>query len=103
MITQKTVVVINDFGMGKGESTLTLKLVNTYLNMLDLGETLPMAICLYAEGVKLACNGSPVLDEFNSLVAKGVRLIVCTTQIVSTPPASVVKTVPDDSDASPAG
>jgi len=75
----KTVVVINSNGMGIGNTALTHKLVNTYLNMLDLGDILPKAICFYAEGVKLACDGSPVLDELHSLADKGVQLIICTT------------------------
>ena len=34
---------------------------------------------LYTDGVKLACEGSPVLDELKALEAKGVRLILCQT------------------------
>ncbi len=79
MNPQSVAVVVNKYGMGVGETELTHKLVTTYLNMLDLGDALPHSICLYAEGVKLACSNSPVLDELHSLVEKGVRLIVCTT------------------------
>jgi len=74
-----TVIVINNNGMGVAEPALSHKLVSTFLNMLDLGDRLPAAICLYAEGVKLAVGGSPVLEELRSLTEKGVRLIVCTT------------------------
>ncbi len=74
-----TVIVINNNGMGVAETTLAHKLVATYLNMLDLDDRLPAAVCLYAEGVKLAVGGSPVLEELQSLAAKGVRIIVCTT------------------------
>ena len=72
-------VVINNDGMGVAETALTHKLIKTYLNLLDLDDRLPEAICLYAGGVKLAVAGSPVLEELQSLEAKGVRLIVCTT------------------------
>jgi selenium metabolism protein YedF len=72
-------IVINNNGMGRAEPALGHKLVTTYLNMLDLDERLPQAICFYAEGVKLAVTGSPVLEELGSLAAKGVRLIVCST------------------------
>lgn len=75
----KTVIIINNNGMGVGDTTLTHKLVSTFLNMLDLGDTLPSVICFYAEGVKLACGRSPVLEELSSLAEKGVQLIVCTT------------------------
>jgi hypothetical protein len=36
-------------------------------------------ICFYTDGVKLACEGSTVLDELQALEEKGVRLILCQT------------------------
>ncbi len=72
-------LVINNNGMGVADPALAHKLVTTFLNLLDLDDRLPEAICLYAEGVKLAVTGSPVLEELQSLADKGVRLIVCTT------------------------
>jgi len=78
-MTSKTVVLINNNGMGHAETQLTHKLINAFLNMLDLGEKLPSAICFYADGVKLTVSGSPVLGELRSLAEKGVSLIVCTT------------------------
>ena len=75
-----TVIVINRNGMGRGDPVLTRdKLAPAFLNMLDLGEKVPAAICFYGEGVQLALDDSPVLEELRSLEAKGVRLIVCTT------------------------
>jgi len=72
-------VVINSNGMGQTDQALSHKLIRTWLNMLDLDDRLPRTICFYAEGVKLACSGSPVLEELQSLAGKGVELIVCTT------------------------
>ena len=72
-------IVINGNGMGRADTALSHKLVTTFLNMLDLDEKLPRAICLYAEGVKLTTLGSPVLEELQSLADKGVELLVCTT------------------------
>lgn len=72
-------IVVNNDGMGVAEAALSHKLVKTYLNLLDLEDRLPGAICLYAAGVKLAVSGSPVLEELRSLAAKGVQVIVCTT------------------------
>jgi intracellular sulfur oxidation DsrE/DsrF family protein len=75
-----TVIVINRGGMGHGDTALTRdKLAPAFLNMLDLGDKIPAAICFYAEGVKLALDDSPVLEELKSLESKGVDLIVCTT------------------------
>ncbi len=72
-------IVINNNGMGVADTALSHKLVTTFLNMLDLDDRLPEAICFYAEGVKLAVTGSLVLEELQSLADKGVELIVCTT------------------------
>ena len=47
--------------------------------VLDVDDKLPTAVCLYGEGVKLAIEGSPVLDELRSLADKGARVVVCTT------------------------
>lgn len=40
---------------------------------------LPGAICFYTDGVRMVCEGSPVLEALRSLEAKGVHLIACKT------------------------
>lgn len=65
--------------MGQAEPELRQKLVHTYLTMLLDNQPLPLAICLYAEGVRLAVEGSPVLDVLKSLQERGVYLIICST------------------------
>jgi intracellular sulfur oxidation DsrE/DsrF family protein len=79
MAVENVVVVINSNGMGVAEKTLSRKLVRTYLGVLDAGDILPRAVCLYAEGVKLAVKGSSVVEELEALVEKGVEVLVCTT------------------------
>ncbi len=79
MKNNNIVIIIQNNGMGQADLVLAHKLINTYLNMLDLGEHLPAAICFYAEGVRLVTGDSPVLAELRSLEAKGVQLLVCTT------------------------
>lgn len=76
---KRPVIVISNFGMGHAPTELGLKLVQTYLNLLDLDDRLPVAVCLYGEGVRLAVEGSPVIEELRSLSDKGVCLIVCST------------------------
>jgi intracellular sulfur oxidation DsrE/DsrF family protein len=78
-MSKNSVVIFNNNGMGQAEASLTHKLAKAFLNMLDLGEKLPAAICFYAEGVRLTVGQSPVLEELKSLEYKGVQLIVCTT------------------------
>ena len=75
----ETVLLITRNGMGQADPELQLKLIGTYLRLLDENNTLPAAICFYAEGVKLAVTGSPVLETLHVLEAKGVRLILCST------------------------
>ncbi|MGB8215224.1 MAG: DsrE family protein [Anaerolineales bacterium] len=36
----------------------------------------PRAICFFTEGVRLACEGSPVLEELRALEKAGVHLIL---------------------------
>jgi len=74
-----TVLMITRYGMGNAEPELMLKVLGTYLRLLDENNILPAAICFYTDGVKLAVTGSPVLDTLRSLESKGVHLILCNT------------------------
>lgn len=74
-----TVILVTRNGMGQAEPELQIKLINTYFKLLDENDVIPAAICFYTDGVKLAVEGSPVLDSLQSLSAKGVRLILCST------------------------
>ncbi|HBO33340.1 MAG TPA: sulfurtransferase-like selenium metabolism protein YedF [Anaerolineaceae bacterium] len=77
MPDSETVLLIPRYGMGNAEPDLQLKVMSTYLKLLDENNLLPAIICFYTEGVKLTVEGSPVLDVLQSLEAKGVRIIVC--------------------------
>lgn len=74
------VIVFNTQGMGTTDKpSLKENLAKTFLTLAFQMDSLPAAICFYTDGVKLACEGSPVLDELSALEAKGVRLILCQT------------------------
>jgi intracellular sulfur oxidation DsrE/DsrF family protein len=73
------IVQVTNYGMGKGDQALQLKLIGKYLELIQLNESLPNTICFYADGVKLVTEGSPVLEKLRALESKGVRLIVCST------------------------
>jgi selenium metabolism protein YedF len=75
----ETVILFTRNGMGEGDPALQQKLANTYLRLLDEHNLLPAAMCFYTEGVHLAVEGSPVLEQLQSLERKGVRLILCST------------------------
>ena len=74
------VIVFKNNGMGQtGEKPLMDKLTKTFLTLTKQNPNLPRVICFYTEGVKLACEGSSVLEELKSLEAAGVRLVLCQT------------------------
>jgi hypothetical protein len=74
-----TVIIVNNDGMGAAEEALRHKLLRVYLTMLQENGLYPGAVCFYAGGVKMAVEGSPILDLLKALEAKGVRLILCST------------------------
>lgn len=74
-----TVILIHSDGMGAAEQALRHKLLRSYLTLLRENGFYPDTICLYAEGIKMAVEGSPVLDILQDMEAAGVRLIVCGT------------------------
>lgn len=79
MPATNTVILVTRDGMGHADAELQHTLATKYFQILLDDGKLPAAICFYAEGVRLACAGSPVLDVLRALEAAGVRLIVCTT------------------------
>ena len=76
---QNTVIVLSQTSMGSGPAALCDKILSSYLNTLAEGEFLPQALLFYTEGVKLCCQGSPVLPQLKTLAEKGVRFILCRT------------------------
>lgn len=76
---KNSVVLVMSYGMGKADEKLQLTLMEKYLELLLHGGELPSALCFYTDGVKLVCEGSPVLEKLRELESKKVRLIVCST------------------------
>jgi hypothetical protein len=74
------VIVFKTDGMGiSNDQILKEKLALTFLTLTNQMDQLPKTICFYTDGVKLACEGSPVLAELTTLEESGVRLILCQT------------------------
>ncbi len=76
---KSTVILVTGEGMGRADVELQHKLMVTYLRLLVENRLLPNCICFYADGVKLAVEGSPALDTLKELEGMGVRLILCST------------------------
>jgi len=74
-----TLVVISREGMGDAEPELRMKLLTTWLTLISESGMLPGAMAFYAGGVKLAVDGSPVLELLRDLESRGVHLILCKT------------------------
>ncbi len=67
-------------GMGNTpENPLKEKFAGTFLQLLQSADPLPKTICFYTEAVKMACDGSPFIEQLKFLEEKGVRLILCQT------------------------
>ncbi len=76
---ENTLLQITHNGMGHGDEALGNTLITNYLKLILQENTLPRFICFYNSGVKLVCEGSPVLDSLQAIEQKGVKLIACKT------------------------
>jgi hypothetical protein len=79
MNMKDTVILVTNNGMGIANEPLQQLLFGKYIELLLQHESLPAALCFYTEGVRLVCEGSPVLEGLSKLEQRGVRLIVCST------------------------
>ena len=74
------VVVFKSDGMGTtAAQPLRETLARKFLSLIVDADPLPAAICFYTDGVKLVCEGSPVLAELQILEGLGVPLVICIT------------------------
>lgn len=73
------VFVFTRNGMGEAPEGLQQTLVAKFLSLAAQAEEKPAKILFYTEGVKLVCEGSPVLQWLRILEDVGVELIVCST------------------------
>jgi len=74
-----TILVFTRNGLGEGPAELQQKLAVKFLQLNLEAGTLPAKILFYTDGVKLACDGSPVIDQLRAMSARGVELILCST------------------------
>jgi selenium metabolism protein YedF len=77
--TGPTVVVLSGERMGRGDDELGGILMRTFFHTLTEVEPLPDVLIFYNTGVRLAVEGSPVLDDLRVLEEQGVQLLVCGT------------------------
>ncbi|HEX6270877.1 MAG TPA: hypothetical protein VFZ43_11615 [Anaerolineales bacterium] len=56
-----TVILVTGYGMGKADGQLELTLFGKYFDLLLQNGSPPAAISFYTDGVKLVCDGPPVI------------------------------------------
>jgi sulfur relay (sulfurtransferase) complex TusBCD TusD component (DsrE family) len=74
-----TVLLFTRAGFGDAPVELQHKLTGIFLGMIYQADMYPAKILFYTDGVKLACEGSPFIEQLRSLQDKGVELILCKT------------------------
>ncbi|MBK5211011.1 MAG: sulfurtransferase-like selenium metabolism protein YedF [Coriobacteriia bacterium] len=75
----KKFMVLATDAIGKGNDELGAILTRVFLTCLGQGEEVPEVLALMNAGVKLACEGSEVLDELRAVEARGVKIKACGT------------------------
>jgi selenium metabolism protein YedF len=73
------VLVVSDNKMGRGDEELGEILVRAFFHTLGEVEPSPDTIILFNAGVRLAVEGSPVLDDLRALTASGIHIMLCGT------------------------
>jgi len=73
------VVLIQGEGLGSGDVALGKMLMANFLRLLGEAEQKPEKIIFWNGGVKLVCEGSPVIEHLQKLAAGSVEILACTT------------------------
>jgi len=78
-MNNQTVLLFTRNGLGEAPADLQGKLAQKFLTLINESGLLPAKILFYTDGVKLACTGSPILDQLKQLESRGVELVLCKT------------------------
>ncbi|HSR30689.1 MAG TPA: sulfurtransferase-like selenium metabolism protein YedF [Anaerolineae bacterium] len=79
IVSGPLVLVVSSDIMGRGEAELGSILVRGFFHTLGEVEPLPQTIIFFNTGVKLACEGSQILDDLCALESEGIEMLVCGT------------------------
>lgn len=72
-------VIVKSEVMGIDPPELGAKLIGSYLRKLCQADPKPSTMIFYGTGVRLATEGTPVLDALEILHKSGVDLVLCST------------------------
>lgn len=73
------VVLVASDTLGRGEAELGGILMRSFFHTLGEVQPLPDTIVFLNSGVRLACEGSPVVGDLDALGERGVQLLACGT------------------------
>ncbi len=73
------VFFIDSDSMGRGSEELAGILMRAFLHTLGEADIKPEKIILVNSGVRLACEGSPVLEDLQLISSQGVEILACGT------------------------
>jgi selenium metabolism protein YedF len=73
------VLAVSADTMGRGDVGLGNVLIRAFFHTLNEVQPLPQTIIFFNSGVKLACEGSPVLEDLSALASQGVEVQACGT------------------------
>jgi selenium metabolism protein YedF len=73
------VVQVTSATMGSGDDELGALLLRSFLKTQAQLDERPARIVFYNGGVRLCCEGSPLLDDLRALEASGIEIIACGT------------------------
>ena len=72
-------LLIQSETLGTGDETLGKMLMANFLRLLGESQQKPEKIVFWNTAVRLACEGSSVLDHLEKLEKQGIAILSCTT------------------------
>ena len=73
------IFLIQSEGLGRGDEQLGSMLMANFLRFLGESQDKPSGLIFWNAGVRLLCQGSPVLNRLKQLEEQGMELLACTT------------------------
>ncbi len=81
-MAKNVVILVRQEGLGSVGATdgqFGLDMFDRFIHALEGQPQKPQAICLYTQGVKLACEGSKAVFGLKMIQGMGVRIFICKT------------------------
>jgi len=73
------IFLVQSEGLGRGDEQLGSMLMANFLRLLGESQDKPGSLIFWNAGVRLLCEGSPVLNRLKQLEEQGVELLACST------------------------